>query len=78
MEIGVCREKRNPKRNPAAQDASFSNSRVHSSSSRDLRALKLIPTVPNFAALDACGAPAKTSARHVISNPTNPAATTVA
>jgi hypothetical protein len=38
----------------------------------------LIPTVPNFAALEACGAPAKTSARHVISKSVNPAATTVA
>lgn len=37
-----------------------------------------MPNVPNSAALDACGAPAKTSALDVISNPTNPAATTVA
>jgi hypothetical protein len=37
-----------------------------------------MPTVPNFAAFDACGAPLNTSARQVISNPTNPAATTVA
>ena len=34
--------------------------------------------VPNLAALDACGAPLKTSPRPVISNPTKPAATTVA
>jgi hypothetical protein len=56
----------------------LSTSCVHSSSSRGLRARKLIPTVPNFAALDACGAPANTSARQVISKSTNPAATTVA
>jgi hypothetical protein len=37
-----------------------------------------MPKVPNFAALDACGAPLNTSARHVISKSTNPAATTVA
>jgi hypothetical protein len=37
-----------------------------------------MPRVPNFAALDDCGAPAYTSTRAVISNPTNPAATTVA
>ena len=37
-----------------------------------------MPTVPNCAALDDCGAPAYTSTREVISNPTNPAATTVA
>ena len=37
-----------------------------------------MPTVPNCAALDDWGAPLKTSARQVISNPTNPAATTVA
>lgn len=42
------------------------------------RARKLMPTVPNFAALPACGAPLKTSARQAISNPTKPAATTVA
>jgi len=52
--------------------------RAHSSSSCAFRARKLIPSVPNFAALEDCGAPAKTSARHVISKPTNPAATTVA
>jgi len=38
----------------------------------------LIPTVPNCAALDDCGAPAKTSARQVTSKSTNPAAMTVA
>jgi hypothetical protein len=53
-------------------------SAAHSASSAGFRALKLMPNVPNFAALDACGAPLKTSARHVISNPTKPAATTVA
>jgi hypothetical protein len=50
----------------------------HSSSAAGLRARKLMPTVPNFAALEACGAPLKTSARQVISKPTKPAATTVA
>ena len=45
---------------------------------RESRARKLIPSVPNDAALDACGAPANTSSRQVISNPSNPAATTVA
>lgn len=50
----------------------------HSFSVLGFRARKLTPTVPNSAALDACGAPLNTSARHVISNPTNPAATTVA
>ena len=57
---------------------SAARSRAHSASSRALRARKLMPTVPNWAALDDCGAPLKTSARQVISNPTNPAATTVA
>ena len=51
---------------------------AHSASSRAFRARKLMPTVPNAAALDDCGAPLNTSARHVISNPRNPAATTVA
>jgi hypothetical protein len=51
---------------------------LHSSSVAAFRARKLMPTVPNFAALPACGAPLKTSARQVISNPTKPAATTVA
>jgi hypothetical protein len=37
-----------------------------------------MPTVPNCAALDACGAPANTSARQVIAKSTKPAATTVA
>jgi hypothetical protein len=37
-----------------------------------------MPTVPNFAAFEACGAPLNTSARQVISKPTKPAATTVA
>jgi hypothetical protein len=54
------------------------HARAHSASSTALRARKVIPTVPNFAALPACGAPAKTSPRHVISKSTNPAATTVA
>jgi hypothetical protein len=40
--------------------------------------LKLIPTVPNFAALELCGAPSKTGARHVIWKPSNPAASTIA
>ena len=51
---------------------------IHSSSSSGFRARKLIPSVPNFAALADCGAPAYTSTRAVISNPTKPAATTVA
>lgn len=51
---------------------------LHSASSRGFRARKLIPSVPNWAALDACGASAKTSTRAVTSNPTKPAATTVA
>jgi hypothetical protein len=34
-----------------------------------LTALKLIPTVPNFEALELCGAPSKTGALQVISNP---------
>jgi hypothetical protein len=38
----------------------------------------LMPTVPNWAALDACGAPLNTSTRQVISKPTKPAAATVA
>jgi hypothetical protein len=42
------------------------------------RARKLMPNVPNFAALEDCGAPAKTSARHVISKSTNPDTITVA
>ena len=50
----------------------------HSSTVVALWARKFIPTVPNCAALEAWGAPPKTSARQVISNPTNPAATTVA
>ncbi len=37
-------------------------------------ARKLIPTVPNFAALELWGAPSNTVARQVISNPSNPAA----
>ena len=43
-----------------------------------LVARKLMPTVPNALALDACGAPLKTSAFQVISNSEKPAATTVA
>ena len=43
-----------------------------------LVARKLMPTVPNALALDACGAPSKTSAFQVISNSVKPAATTVA
>jgi hypothetical protein len=50
----------------------------HSSSVAAFRARKLMPTVPNFAALDAWGAPPKTSPRQVISKPAKPAATTVA
>ena len=50
----------------------------HSASSTAFIARKLMPSVPNLAALDACGAPLNTSPRHVISNPMNPAATTVA
>ena len=50
----------------------------HSCSSTGLRARKLMPSVPKFAALLDCGAPLKTSARQVISNATKPAATTVA
>jgi TIR domain-containing protein len=42
-----------------------------------LVARKLIPTVPNAPALDACGAPSKTFAFQVISNSLKPAATTV-
>ncbi len=37
-----------------------------------------MPTVPNALALDACGAPSKTSPFQVISNSVKPAATTVA
>jgi hypothetical protein len=37
-----------------------------------------MPSVPNFAALEACGAPLNTSARQVISKSTKPAAATVA
>jgi hypothetical protein len=37
----------------------------------------LIPTVPKALALDACGAPSKTSAFQVISKSVKPAATTV-
>lgn len=74
----VCQEKRNLTRNPTTQRGfTLSTSCVHSYS-RGFLARKLIPTVPNFAALDACGAPANTSARQVMSKPTNPAATTVA
>jgi len=40
-------------------------------------ARKFIPTVPNALALDACGAPSKTSAFQVISKSVKPAATTV-
>ena len=43
-----------------------------------LVALKLMPTVPNALALDACGAPSKTSAFQVIAESVKPAATTVA
>ena len=57
---------------------SSASARTHSPSSLGLRARKLMPSVPNLAALVDCGAPAKTSARQVISKPTNPAATTVA
>jgi hypothetical protein len=56
-----------------ADRAAFHSSRVAA-----FRARKLMPTVPNFAALPACGAPLKTSARQVISKSTKPAATTVA
>ena len=51
---------------------------VHSSSSRALRARKLMPIVPNLAALEACGASLYTSPRHVIAKSTKPAAITVA
>ncbi len=50
---------------------------VHSSSSAAFLARKLMPKVPNFSALPACGASLKTSLRQVISKPTKPAATTV-
>jgi hypothetical protein len=62
----------------AMSQRSASHARAHSASSTALRARKVIPTVPNFAALPAWGAPAKTSPRQVISKPTNPAAMTVA
>lgn len=39
-------------------------------------ALKLIPTVPNAAALESWGAPAKTSLRQTISKSSNPARVT--
>jgi hypothetical protein len=42
---------------------SVASASAHSVSPRAFRARKLIPTVPNCAALDDCGAPAKTSAR---------------
>ena len=58
--------------------ANFVIARIHSDSSNAFRARKLIPKVPNFAALPSCGAPLKTSARQVISKSTKPAATTVA
>lgn len=66
--------------NPRSQtwQANLASSASHSEALRALRARKLMPRVPNFAALDACGAPLNTSARQVISKPVNPAATTVA
>jgi len=51
---------------------------AHSSSSRGFRALKLMPNVPNWAALDACAACRYTSPLQVISKPTKPDAMTVA
>lgn len=42
------------------------------------RVRKLIPTVPNLSALDACSAPANTSAFQTISKSVKPAETTVA
>jgi len=57
---------------------SVASASAHSASSCAFRARKLIPMVPNCAALDDCGAPAKTSARQAISKLTNPAAITVA
>ncbi len=57
---------------------SLRNSASHSASFAALVAPKVMPDVPNWAALDACGASRKTSPRHVISNRTKPAATTVA
>jgi hypothetical protein len=57
---------------------SVDSSRDHSSLDDARLARKLMPSVPNFAALDAWGASAYTSTRSTISNPTNPAATTVA
>ena len=56
----------------------FASARDHSSWSHAFFARKLTPTVPNWAALDACGAPAKTSSLQVTSKSTKPAATTVA
>src|SRR5215207_10332806 len=43
---------------------------VHSSSLAAFLARKLMPKVPNFSALPACGASLKTSLCQVISNPT--------
>jgi hypothetical protein len=39
------------------EQARRSTSRAHSESFEALRALKLMPMVPNFAALEDCGAP---------------------
>jgi hypothetical protein len=61
-----------------ASHESADSARAHSSSSDARRARKLIPSVPNFAALDDCGASLYTSPRQVISKSTKPAATTVA
>jgi hypothetical protein len=66
----------------AALDGTTHPSAARAASSSEavvaFRARKLIPWVPNFAALEDWGAPANTSARQGISNPTKPAAVTVA
>lgn len=44
--------------NHQTSHVSVANAATHSASSRAFRARKLIPNVPNCAALDDCGAPA--------------------
>ena len=44
--------------NHETSHVSLANAAIHSASSRAFRARKLIPKVPNCAALEDCGAPA--------------------
>src|SRR5258707_3032696 len=71
-------EQARPYNGVGTSQASEYSAACHSCSSAALRARQLMRCGPNSAALLALGAPPKTSACQVISQSTDPAATTVA